>query len=276
MRRRDVQQTVRLLRPGFTLIELTVTIAVAGMLAAIILPAVQSAREGSRRAACRNNLRQIGVALANFESAHGRLPPGRDGAQRRQHSWATAILGHLGQSPLYAAYDFDRAWHDPANHAAVTTNVPVFRCPSAVEDWPGKTDYGGNYGSTLTGLEPGFGRGAGWEAGTLLAVRTQDVTEGRSHAIRTAEITDGTSHTFLVLEDADRALEENGLWANGHNCIAVDRAINSGETNEINSRHPGGAHALLADGSVRLLNESMNPELLGATATRAEGEAAVP
>ena len=262
-------------RRAITLIEVLVATAIIGALAAIALPAVQMAREAARRTQCQNNLREQGQALLGYESIHGRLPAGRDAHSRGQHSWATAILPQLEQIALFARYDYSRAWDDPANEVAVKSNLAIFRCPSAVQKWDGKTDYGGNYGSSLTGLKPGFQYGRAWEAGTLPPIHVAMPGRHRISAVRLGEITDGISQTLLVVEDADRPLKQGGLWANGHNCVAHDNGpVNHSASQEIFSRHPGGAHGLLTDGAVRFLSESMELSVVGALCTRAVGEVA--
>jgi len=262
-------------RTAFTLIEVLVVIAIVGVVAALALPAVQAAREAGRRMQCQSNLRQMGLAIAAFESANRRLPPGRDAAQRRQHSWCTGVLPYLEQAALQDRYDYNQPWDAAANQAAAKTNLAVFCCPSATESWDGKTDYGGNYGSALTGLTPGFRIGFAWDAGALLPVHITMPGPHRSAAVALGDFTDGTSQTFLVLEDADRAAKEGGMWANGHNCFAHDKGpVNNSQSKEIFSRHPSGACALLADGSVRFLSATMESRVVGAMCTRAAGEAA--
>ena len=261
-------------RLAFTLVEILVALAVMAVLAALLLPAVQHAREAARRMQCQNNLRQIGLALAGFESSHGRLPAGRDAQHRWQHSWATAILPQVEQDALFQRYDNTRAFDNPANEPAANTNLAVFRCPSATGRWDGKTDYGGNYGSALTGLTPGFQYGFAWEAGTFPPIHVAMPGRHRSASVRFGEITDGTSQTFLVMEDADRSAKEGGMWANGHNCFAHDNGpINNSISKEIYSRHPAGACGLLADGSVWFLSAAMETSVVGALCTRAAGEA---
>src|SRR4051794_23483525 len=96
-------------RRGFTLIELLVVIAIIGVLVALILPAVQSAREAARRMQCSNNLKQIGLALHNYHGNHNVLPPGyvyQKGYPVGGFGWATMILPHLEQAPLFASLNF--------------------------------------------------------------------------------------------------------------------------------------------------------------------------
>jgi type II secretory pathway pseudopilin PulG len=256
-----------------TLIEVLVATAIMGALVALAVPAVQMARETARRAQCQNNLRELGHALLNYESVHGRLPAGRDAQNRWQHSWATTVLPQLEQNALFGRYDYSRAWDDPANESVANANIAIFRCPSAIHKWDGKTDYGGNYGSSLTGLTPGFQYGRAWEAGTFPPIHIALPGRHRSASVRLSEITDGTSHTFLILEDTDRPAKEGGMWANGHNCFAHDSGpINHNISKEVFSRHPSGAGSLLADGSVRFLSASIENAVLGALCTRATGE----
>ena len=262
-------------RAGFTLIELLVVIAIFSILIALIVPAVQSAREAARRTGCQNNLRQIGVALNNFESAHRTYPPGRDAHQNHHHSWATAVLPYLDQASVFQQYDYDHAWNHAVNVPVIKSDVPVFLCPSAIESWSGKTDYGGNFGTTLTGLDPGFSHGLGWEAGVLLVVRMPYGSIFRKRPVTMAEIRDGASNTIAVVEDADRDAHEGGRWGDGHSGVAHDNGpVNNSPSSEIYSRHPGGAYVLMTDGSVRFLNESLDLGVLGALCTRAGGEVA--
>src|SRR5437763_15985646 len=101
-------------RHGFTLLEMLVVTAVIGVIISLLLPAVQQAREGARRLSCRNNLMQIGLALRNYESAHGCLPPGSVDPHRPIKSeekgyhvgWVVQILPHLEQFSIFNAFDF--------------------------------------------------------------------------------------------------------------------------------------------------------------------------
>ena len=126
---------------GFTLIELLVVISIIGVLISLLLPAVQSAREAARRAQCVNNLKQIGIALFNYENSVGAFPPGYIDYQNNPNNtpdldmgagwgWAAMSLPFLEQQPLYNAINFNLAITSPSNSTAVVTSLTVFQCPS--------------------------------------------------------------------------------------------------------------------------------------------------
>ena len=136
-------------RRGFTLIELLVVIAIIGVLVSLLLPAAQAAREAARRTQCRNNLKQIGLALHNYEGTHRVFPPAYIGQPHIDGTafgvaygdesrngppgwaWGTMLLPFLDQAPLYAAFDINQPCWAPVNAQAVQTRVAVFLCPSA-------------------------------------------------------------------------------------------------------------------------------------------------
>ena len=137
MRFRRARTPVR----GFTLIELLVVISIIGVLISLLLPAVQSAREAARRAQCVNNLKQIGVALFNYESSVGVFPPGYIDYQNNPNNtpdldmgsgwgWAAMSLPFLEQQPLYNAINFKLGITNASNSTAVVTSLNVFQCPS--------------------------------------------------------------------------------------------------------------------------------------------------
>jgi prepilin-type N-terminal cleavage/methylation domain-containing protein len=137
MRREHQQGVVRSRAKGFTLVELLVVIAIIGILIALLLPAVQAAREAARRSHCLNNLKQLGLAIVNFESTNKTLPPGaiwgfpnEDGSLPQapaHHTWLTLILPYMEESALYDSTDLNApAW----GQAIVGTPVAELRCPS--------------------------------------------------------------------------------------------------------------------------------------------------
>ena len=130
-------------RGGFTLVELLVVIAIIGILVGLLLPAVQAAREAARRMQCSNNLKQLGLAVMNYESAIKRLPPGglhlRDGFGGASNStswgpnWLVMLLPYMEQGPLYAQYN-TRSLFARESPLVVGTKVPTFACPSDTQD----------------------------------------------------------------------------------------------------------------------------------------------
>ncbi len=132
-------------RTGFTLIELLVVIAIIAVLIALLLPAVQQAREAARRSQCKNNLKQMGLALHNYHDVFNRLPlpghlcvnPGSSpgvGGLLTTNNWALATLPYNDQAPVYNQYDFNYSAWQPVNTNAVQTKLAVFLCPSTPRD----------------------------------------------------------------------------------------------------------------------------------------------
>jgi prepilin-type N-terminal cleavage/methylation domain-containing protein len=128
MSRQQQSQSDRKQEGAFTLVELLVVIAIIGVLIALLLPAVQAARESARRAQCTNNLKQIGLALQNFHSAHGVVPCARwNGGSP---SWMALLMPYMEAGNQYALWDFTRPYRDPKNKSAREATASVFNCPT--------------------------------------------------------------------------------------------------------------------------------------------------
>lgn len=255
---------------GFSLIELLVVIAILGILAGMLLPAIQSARESARRLMCSNNLHQIGLAMHGFHDINGHFPQGGvevrslrlpNGKLRypngRQLAWSAYILPYMEEQVLYESVNFKKAFDAPENARAASEIVSAYICPSVPRDsclrgGRGACDYGGIYGPRI--LSPNNP-----PKGVMLYEK--------SIAIR--EIADGTAHTLMISEDY---YGNDMQWINALNVYDVCAAINTAKENDIHSYHPRGANGLLADGSARFLSEDIDLKTLSAICTRAGGE----
>jgi prepilin-type N-terminal cleavage/methylation domain-containing protein len=120
----------RIARTGFTLVELLVVIAIIGILVAFLLPAVQAAREASRRSQCQNNLKQIGLAVQNHHDAKRVFPMGRNGFDQKAVSWAFFILPYIEETAIYNAWDSHSLVYDTSNDATMRTPIEAYACPS--------------------------------------------------------------------------------------------------------------------------------------------------
>lgn len=228
-------------RRGFTLVELLVVIAIIGILVGLLLPAVQAAREAARRISCSNNLKQVGLALLNYESAHRRFPAQSSqpssgpGFSTKRSSWFVGILPFYEQGNLYRSYDAGSDWHAPVNEMAVTTQIPTLLCPSSPEregfEWTVLVNYASPSApfdlvprDFYNGAPTDYSNvgGVGTQLNAILPLRFQ-LADPRNcgvlkrEAVRLAEITDGLSNTILVVECAGRPnLYQNGrLVADG-------------------------------------------------------------
>ena len=240
-------------------------IAIVGVLIALLLVAVQSAREAARRTQCFNNLHQIGVALHSYHAVHRCFPPGGieprswRRPQGRQYAWSAFLLPYLESESVATKIDFTKAFDDPENAEIAAAVLPTYLCPSTPRSSPlsggrGAIDYGGIYGERITGRnDPPNG-----------VMRYDTVTRAR-------DILDGTTTTLCIAEDSGF---RDGQWINGRNVFDQAFPINRAPAfeNDIRSLHPGGANGLFADGSVRFLDENMDLQVLAAICTRAGNE----
>ncbi|WP_145266600.1 DUF1559 family PulG-like putative transporter [Tautonia plasticadhaerens] len=289
-------------RPGFTLIELLVVIAIIGVLIALLLPAVQSAREAARRMQCTNNLKQIGLALHNYESALRAVPPGRIVFEYAPDQYTvngvhTMIMPYVEQVNLEGLYNYDVGYDGPGNQTAVTTQVAAYVCPSVPE---------GNRSLEMINIWGAVQTPGGRAAATdYYAVRNVRNAAGQPLIgvfglpdPSFEQIRDGLSNTFWVIEmggkpthylrgiaqpSAPPDFNWYGPWA-GNNGLALNTFTADGRmipgpcvmncSNEFQPMgfHPGGANFGFADGSVRFLKETMNPDVFRAFGSPKGGE----
>ena len=223
-----------------------VGLALLALVAALLLaPAFPGVRK-RRRSPCSNNLKQMGLALHSYHDVWNCLPPAHvaDEQGRPMHSWRVLILPYLDQQALYELYDFDQPWDSPNNREVAQQMPSVFRCPE--DRFAGPTDT-----SYVTLVGPG-----------ALCEGTTPTTF--------ADVTDGSSNTLAVVEMSDSGI----LWTEPRDLDAEQMrfTINAPGGVGIRSNHPGGAEALMLDGSVRFLCDEISSDQLNALITRAGAE----
>jgi prepilin-type N-terminal cleavage/methylation domain-containing protein/prepilin-type processing-associated H-X9-DG protein len=269
-------------RDGFTLIELLVVIAVIAILVALLLPAVQQAREAARRTGCRNNLKQIGLALHNYHDAHKCFPPGFvTGAAAPSTAngwgWGAHLLPYLDQGPLYQSIDFDRPIFDPVNATATRTGIPVFLCPTDLVE-PHAFNIVDGTGTVLGQATPSSYAATVGDDNSEVTDLHCNGAFFRNSCVRMRDMIDGSSQTTLV---GDRAFAmTKGTWVGApdgavvaagelnpwstttappetfslvHNNWINILTDSDGGLDDFSSMHTGGVQLLFADGSVRFI-----------------------
>ena len=256
-------------RPGFTLVELLVALAIVAVLAGLTLAGVQKARESARRADCLNRLRQQALAVANYESATGHLPPGAvrgpfaplnvpDGAG---HGLWAFLLPHLDQEPLARRYRLDVPFDHAGNQPAAAAVIPSLTCPVAD---PGRAEIWDAGRGGVADYAPLECNPFLADLGLIDPVSSFEPALPANKLIKIVEITDGTSQTLLLAEAGGRP----GVAWSSPLVPAGLRQLFGGS----GGFHRGGSTACFADGSARFLPDATELRVLARMATRAGGE----
>ncbi len=280
-------------RHGFTLIELLVVIAIIGVLIGLLLPAVQKVREAAARIQCRNNLRQIGLAIHGYHDRVARFPPGYVSTVAKNGSdvgpgwgWAAFLLADLEQNNLQRQIQFAVDIGHASNAEARVQSLSVFRCKSdnvaatfttaANPVTIAHGNYVGVFGTNELEDDPGLGNGVFY----------------RNSKIRIADMTDGTSATFIVGErssnialatwtgavtNAEVPLQSDSSITEGAPLLVLGRGDHepnspSAHIDDFYSRHSQGVNCLFADGSVRIIGNSIGIPIWKAIQTRSGSE----
>ena len=283
-------------KKGFTLVELLVVIAIIGILVGMLFPAVQAVREAARRTSCVNNIRQIGIAIHNYESARQKLPPGwisNPVVGEPGWGWASYLLPEIEQNNVKGLIDFniaiDDPFHDPVRQNALT----IFLCPSdpeqeivdlhVIEDhsharpspqhqhgeefWVPRGNYSGVFGTNEIYADPTNGNGIFYH---------QSKT-------RFADIRDGLSNTLMVGERNSELGSVTWLGVVPEVEDAVARILGacdhtpndpSRHFEDFGSSHTTGANFVSADGSARLISNQIDIVVYQALCTRNNGDIA--
>ena len=279
----------RRLSRGFTLVELLVVIAIIGVLVALLLPAVQAAREAARRVSCMNNVTQLGLSLHNYEFHFENLPPGctnPDGPIRNEPqgihvSWIVKVLPYLEQNAVFHKFNQEAGAYAAENAELRAISISVLRCPSDPVPYVnqagtiGRSGYAGCHHDVEAPIDD--------DNHGLLFLNSK---------VRYSQIYDGTTVTLLVSE---AMTGPNSLgWASGtratlRNTSTIEEprpylpqpSPDGSEEQEksgsltvggFGSHHPGGVNAGFADGSTRFLSRNTAPSVLRLLGNRADGE----
>jgi prepilin-type N-terminal cleavage/methylation domain-containing protein/prepilin-type processing-associated H-X9-DG protein len=291
-------------RPGFTLVEVIVVIAIITIMISLLLPAVQSAREQARRTQCVNNLIQLGIALQSYEATHSVLPPGSidatgpviENLASYQYSWITQILPHFDQKAVYRHLDFQQGIYQPANETARGVRLSILMCPSTPSfgysafaachndlEAPIDTRNNGvfflNSHVKLDEIEDGLTHTiflgeklggtdlGGWAAGTRSTLRNTGTPINGTPS--------GPGATFITAFDRPPA-----PLPKGGRPLLDDEIPPESRTNQVRpvivggfgSHHPKGANFLFGDGAVRFLKNSINPAIYRLLGNRNDGQ----
>jgi hypothetical protein len=213
---------------------------------ALLLPAVQAAREAARRAQCTNNLKQLGVALHNYHDMYGCFPPAyiADANGTPMHSWRVLLLPYVEGLHIYNQYDFNEPWNGPNNSRLAAMMPAAYACPS---------DPSASGSST-----------------TYLAVAGPGAVFDGDKRCTLANITDGTNSTVVISEVVGANV--NWMEPRDLDMTRMSGTINAPGGTDISSHHPGGALTLFADGSVHFLSNALPPATVRALSTKSGGE----
>ncbi len=289
---------------GFTLVELLVVIAIIGILIALLLPAVQAAREAARRSQCVNNLKQIALAFHNYHDSFKTFPPGyvndtwsRNNLPRPLWAWGALILPFVEQSGIYDTLGVSRrqAAHIPTTDVAImellAVRINVYLCPSdIIEDTVGELVFNNDQDGRASGDLKTKTRNSGW-MGKSNYVASESVCcfETSHNAHNMADISDGTANTMLVGE-REQLHNRAGHWP-GYggttagtgfrvvvpiNFFCEDMKPEECSTGmcgrySLTSAHPGGVNVAFADGAVRFLSQTIE-SAFGGTCGNTSGD----
>lgn len=295
---------------AFTLVELLVVIAIIGTLVALLLPAVQAAREAARKSSCKNNLKQVGLGMHNYESAFQRLPPGyqysqgTDEANELGYSWSALLLPFMELGNIHDQIDFERPIYDIVNAAVREQHIPIFLCPTDDISPEGFVQMG-DESYAMACYVANFG--------TPDLDEFQDQLQGtsslavpfdspwapffRNSKTKLSHITDGLTNTLMVGERQNGPFRLSGVHGNhfeyettwvgavrdiddasdDHGHMVLFQTGNTpnnpnSDDRDVSAPHEGVAQFLMCDGSVHTIAEEIDFDVYQALGTMNQGE----
>ena len=293
---KSIPESTRCSRMAFTLIELLVTLAIIGTLIALLLPAIQSAREAARLSECKNNLRQLGIAMQNYESAQGTLPPGyryMPGPEGNAlgHAWGAHLLPYVEEMTAFAWASFDRPVYHEDIQPLRELQINLFLCPSDYVS-PGNFITMGTERFAMGCYVANFGPpDLDAEQESRLGVfsrnsqtKLSQITDGLSHTLMIGERQNGPFRSgielnnhfeyettwFAAVRDIDDPTDDHGhmvLFQTGHTPNAP-----MSDDRDVSSAHQDLAQFLWCDGSIRAMITEVDHNIYSAAGTRAGEE----
>ena len=223
---------------------------VGGILVALLLPAVNAAREVARQVECKHKLKQIAAAMHSYHADHGSFPPAyvADDSGKPMHSWRVLLLPYLEQQWLYDLYDFNKPWDSPENSALAGMMPSCYRCPSESDPSAQETSY-----RVVVG------------PGTMFPGEKTTTMDA---------ITDGLSDTIMLVESSDSAV--GWLEPTDLDVTQITFNVNPGGADEISSRHSFGANVAFGDANAAGLGDNVSSETVEAMITASAGETIPP